>query len=130
MAVVVNNRFVPYYSEDFFLMKSGLAGFFLATGRSVLRGAVGAASGCAVSVSAVVVAASSTSDCAALSCDSASSAAGSVGAEGDAVPAGFSFFILKEGVLRGIDGVGDGVAVGWFVPFFSAFSRAMHERKV
>ncbi len=122
MAVVDDNRFVPYYSEDFFLMKSGLDGFFFDTGISVLRTDGCAASGWAVSASN-----------AASFCDSMGSEACSVLATTVAaisVAAGFSFFILKEGVLRGSDGDNVGVGLGWLVPFFSAFNNAMHERKV
>ena len=103
-------------------MKSGLAGFFFDAGINVLRTAGCAASGWTVSAFDV-----------ASFCDSMGSEACSVSATAVAVvsvAAGFSFFNLKEDVLRGIDGDGVGVEFGWLVPFFSAFSKAMQWRNV
>ncbi len=114
---------VPIYSVVFFLMKSGLAGFFFDAGINVLRTAGCAASGWAVSASVAASFCESTGSeaCSVL----ATAGAGVSVATGVSAAAGFSFFILKEGVLRGIDGDGVGVGLGWLVPFFSAFNKAM-----
>ena len=116
------NDAFPIYSVVFFLMKSGLAGFFFDAGINVLRATGCAASGWVVSTS------ESASFCDSMGSEACSVLAASVA--GVSVPAGFSFFILKEGVLRGIDGDGDVVEFGWLVPFFSAFNKAIQERKV